>query len=92
MESLRQLISKKKIAKMTIRKPNQCDRAIYYDICDSPMFRSDKFFNDHPDALQIGVEVCNPLGSQAGKYKLDMFYYNLGNFNPKIMSRHCAVR
>ncbi|XP_028415149.1 uncharacterized protein LOC114538196 [Dendronephthya gigantea] len=97
IESLCQLLSNKRIAKLVIKKPNQCDRDIYYDICDGQLFRTDKFFSDHPDALQIiiyhdAVEVCNPLGSQAGKHKLDMFYYTLGNFNPKIRSKHCAIR
>ena len=83
IESLSQLLSNKRIAKLIIRKPKQCDGDIYYDICDGQMFKSDKYFGDHPDALQIiiyhdAVEVCNPLGSQAGKHKLDMFYYTLG--------------
>ena len=97
IESLCQFLSNKRIAKLIIRKPRQCDRDIYYDICDGQIFRTDKFFSDHPEALQIiiyhdAVEVCNPLGSQAGKHKLDMFYYTLGNLNPKVRSKHCAIR
>lgn len=97
IESLCQLLSNTKIAKLIIKKPNQCEDDIYYDICDGQVFRTDNFFTEHPDALQIiiyhdAVEVCNPLGSQAGKHKLDMFYYTLGNLNPKFRSRHCAVR
>ena len=70
---------------------------IYYDICDGQVFRTDNFFTEHSDALQIiiycdAVEDCNPLGSQAGKRELDMFYYSLGNFNAKVRSQHCAVR
>ena len=97
IESLCQLLSNKKIAKVIVRKPNQCDEDIFYDICDGKVFKSDTFFTEHPDALQIiiyhdAVEVCNPLGSQTGRHKLDMFYYTLGNLNPKLRSRHCAVR
>ena len=38
------------------------------------------------------MEVCNPLGSKAGKHKLDMYYYTLANLSPKLRSRHCAIR
>lgn len=38
------------------------------------------------------VEVCNPLGNHAGRHKLDMFYYILGNLNSKVRSKYCAVR
>ena len=65
-ESLCQLLSNAKIGKLIIRKPNQCQKDIYYDICDGQVFRTDNFFTEHPDALQIiiyhdAVEVCNPL-------------------------------
>ena len=38
------------------------------------------------------MEVSNPLGSHAGMHKVDMFYYTLGNLNPKLRSKRCAVR
>ena len=38
------------------------------------------------------LEVCNPLGSHAGTHKLDMFYYTLGNLDPKVRSKRCAIR
>ena len=37
------------------------------------------------------LEVCNPLGSKAGKYKIEMFYYTFGNMDPKFQSKHCAI-
>ena len=60
-------------------------------------FQNDQFFKDKPNALQViifhdMVEVCNPLGSYASKHKVDMFYYTLGNFNPKVRSKRCAIR
>ena len=30
------------------------------------------------------LEVCNPLGSNAGTHKVDMHYYSIGNLNPKF--------
>ena len=63
------------------------------------MFENDQFFKDKPNALQLVirvfhdmVKVCNPLGSYASKHKVDMFYYTLGNFNPKESSKRCAIR
>ena len=97
VESLRQLLSNKKVAKLVIKKPSYCDSGVYYDICDGELFKNDPFFMEHQDAIQIiiyhdAVEVCNPLGSHAGLHKLDMFYYTIGNLNPKVRSKHCAVR
>ena len=97
LKSLQQFLSNKRVAKLVIKKPNYCDSEIYYDICDGEFFKNDPFFVEHEDAIQIiiyhdAVEVCNPLGSHAGIHKLDMFYYTLGNLNPKVRSKHCAVR
>ena len=97
LESLQQFLSNKKVAKIVIKKPKYCDKEIYYDICDGELFKNDPFFLEHEDAIQIiiyhdAVEVCSPLGSHAGIHKLDMFYYTLGNLNPKVRSKHCAVR
>ena len=100
IQSLGQFLSNKKIAKHLIRHMiwiNHCDEGIYYDICDGQLFKNDKLFKERPDALQIIIyhdceEVCNPLGSHASQHKLDMYYYILGNFDPKVRSKHCAVR
>lgn len=95
--SLQQFLSNKKVAKLLIKKPSYCDCGIYYYICDGEVFKKNLFFTEHQDAIQIiiyhdAVEVCNPLGGNTGIHKLDMFYYTLGNLNPKVRSKHCAVR
>jgi hypothetical protein len=89
--------SNKRIAKLIFKKPNQCDTEIFYDICDGEFFQNDQLFKNHEDALVIiiyhdALEVCNPLGSHAGTHKLDMFYYTLGNLDPKFRSKRCAIR
>ena len=66
IESLQQLLSNNKVAKLVIRKPSYCDSGVYYDICDGELFKNDPFFMEHQDALQIiiyhdAVEVVNPL-------------------------------
>ena len=35
--------------------------------------------------------MCNPLGSNAGVHKLDMYYYTIANLSPKFRSKRCAV-
>jgi len=38
------------------------------------------------------IEICNPLGSHASKNKLLMFYFTLGNINPKYRSKLAPIR
>ena len=38
------------------------------------------------------LEVYNPLGGNAGVHKVDMFYFCVGNLDPKFCSKHCAAR
>ena len=97
LNSLAQLFSNKRIAKLIFRKPNYSDADIFYDICDGEFFKDDRLFKEHDDALAIiiyhdALEVCNPLGSHAGTHKIDMFYYTLGNIDPKFRSKRCAIR
>ena len=97
IESLKQLLSNKRIRSMLLKSPNFSGPGTYYDICDGSLFKSDIFFKTNPKALMIilyhdEVEICNPLGSKSGKHKLDMYYYVIGNLSPKFRSKHCAVR
>ena len=97
LDSLQQMLSNDRIAKMVLKNPAYSEIGFYYDICDGRLFKTDELFKDKPDSLQLilyhdALEVCNPMGSNAGTEKLVMFYYYLGNLNPKVRSRHCAVR
>jgi hypothetical protein len=58
IESLGQLLSNKRIAKL-IRKSRQCDSDIYYDICDGQIFLTDKFLADHPDLNFEFINICH---------------------------------
>lgn len=45
------------------------------DYCDADLYKSISLFQDNEHALQIilffdEMEICNPLGSQAGVHKL----------------------
>ena len=97
LESLRQLLGNDRIRDLILKPARQCDDGIYYDICDGSVFKNDNYFKANDNSLQLilyhdEVEVCNPLGSKAGIHKLDMYYYTLGNIDPKFRSKHCAVR
>ena len=48
------------------------------DFCDGTLFKMHSLFGQNPHALQIiayfdELEVCNPLGGQAGIHKLGKF-------------------
>ena len=97
LKSIEQMLSNSRIKSFILKAPSFCEKDIYYDICDGSLFRNDNYFKEHRTALSIilyhdELEVCNPLGSNAGVHKIDMFYYTLGNLTPKFRSKHCAVR
>ena len=97
LESLKQLLSNKRIAAIILRKPKLCEAGVMYDICDGSIYQNDEYSKEHPDALVLilyhdKLEVCNPLGSKAGTHKVDMFYYTVANLGPKFRSKVAAVR
>ena len=97
LDSLQQLLSNERISKMIFRPKTVRNEDIFYDVHDGSLFKNDNFFIGKKYALELVInhddlEVCNPLGSKAGKHKVDMFYYSLVNIDPKFRSKHCAVR
>ncbi len=77
--------------------PQKCSSGYFYDIIDGELMPSHPLFSSKPSALQIilysdDIEICNPLGSHASKNKLLMFYYTLGNINPKYRSKLASIR
>ena len=74
---------------MMLKAPTLSSEEGYYDIYDGHLYRSDPYFQRHNNGLIIilnrdELEVCNPLGSNAGTHKVDMHYYSIGNLNPKF--------
>ena len=97
LNSLQQLLSNQKIAYIITSLPHSCKDGILFDICDGQLFKNNRIFQDHPNALQIilyhdEVELCNPLGTHVGRHKIDLYYYTLGNISPKHRSKLCAIR
>ncbi|XP_023278669.1 uncharacterized protein LOC111667250 [Seriola lalandi dorsalis] len=96
IKSLEQLLSHPKVLEM-IDQPQKYRSGYLYDIVDGELMKSHPLFSAWPSALQIiiysdEIEICNPLGSHASKNKLLMFYYTLGNINPKYRSKLAAIR
>ena len=82
---------------MILKRPTLSSEGVYYDRCDGYLYRYDPYFQRHKNGLIIilyhgKLEVCNPLRSNAGTHKVDMYYYTIGNLNPKFRSKICAIR
>lgn len=74
----------------------KCCNEYFYDHIDGKLMQSHPLFSSRPSALQIilysdEIEICNPLGSHTSKNKLLMFYYTLGNINPKYRSKLASI-
>ncbi len=96
IESLKQILTNGRISGMVLRKPKCCDKGVFYDVQDGSIYQDDKYFEEHENTLCIvlyhdELEVCNPLGSNAGVHKLDMYYFTIANLCPKFRSKRCAV-
>ena len=97
LQSIEQLLSNPRIFGLITNPSKKCKEGVFYDIVDGECFKSSPIFQVHADALQLilyhdEVEVCNPLGSHIGKHKIDLYYYTLGNIDPKFRSKLCAIR
>ncbi|XP_042071392.1 uncharacterized protein LOC121812673 [Haplochromis burtoni] len=97
IESLKQLLSNSRLFDMLSAGPQSCPNASFlYDINDGIIFKTHPLFSEN-SALQLilcsdEIEMCNPLGSRASVNKLLMFYYTLGNIDPKFRSKLASIK
>ena len=78
IESLQQLLTNVKIAKMVFRVKKEHNEDVFYDIYDSMLYKNDGCFSGKDYTLELliyhdDLGVCNPVGSKAGKHKLICF-------------------
>uniref|UniRef100_A0A7M5VG98 C2H2-type domain-containing protein n=1 Tax=Clytia hemisphaerica TaxID=252671 RepID=A0A7M5VG98_9CNID len=93
IESLHQLLKDSMMRKELLREPQASAKDVLFDFQDGELFQNDKYFQDHKDAIALiifhdEIEVCNPLGSKAGKHKLDLYYYRGGGAYEVLNYRH----
>lgn len=97
IQSLQQFLSNPRIFKMIYYPANYSRDGFLQDIVDGSLFKTHPLFSVHQSALQLilysdEIEICNPLGAHASVNKLLMFYYTLGNIDPKFRSKLPAIR
>jgi hypothetical protein len=97
LESIEQLLSNPRIYDLVRNPLTTSKEGILYDIRDGVCWKSNPIFQLNADGLQVvlyhdEVELCNPLGSHMGKHKVDLYYYSLGNIDPRFRSKLCAIR
>ena len=97
IQSLKQLLTNSRIFTMLTAVPQRNREGFLYDFTDGALFTSHPLYSQRPNALQIllytdEIEICNPLGPHASANKLLMFYYTLGNIDPKFRSKLAAIR
>ena len=97
LDSIQQLLGNRRITSMILKTPTLSLLGVYFDICDGYLYRHDLYIQRHKNGLIIilyhgKLEVCNPLGSNAGTQKVDMYSYTIANLNAKFRSDICAIR
>ena len=97
LESIEQFLSNQRIFEFVTNPLTKSTEGIYYDIKDGTCLNGNPIFQLNTNALQIilyhdEIELCNPLGSHVGKHKVDLYYYTLGNVDPRFRSKLCAIR
>ena len=78
---------------MILKTSTLSSEGVYYDINDGYLYRNNPCFKILIAILYHDeLVVSNPLGSNALTHKVDMFYYTVGNVNPKFRSKICAIK
>ncbi|XP_022616414.1 uncharacterized protein LOC111232973 isoform X2 [Seriola dumerili] len=97
IKSLGQLLSNSTVFDMIITTPQRCRKdGFLCDIMDGSLFKSHPLFSKNSSALQLilfadEIHISNPVGSHATENKLLIFYYTLGNIDPKFRSKPSAI-
>ena len=97
IESIKQLLHNKDIRELVLRKPKTAPDGYFTDIADGTNVKNHPTVVENDNALLIiiyydDVEICNPLGKNAGIHSLGFFYYLLANIPPEYRSKLPAIR
>lgn len=94
LDSIRTLFLRDDFAKefLNKEKDHRCTDGVYVDFCCGSRYKNTEFYKKHEYCLQIQIatddfEVCNPLQSKAGIYKMCPIYFIIRNLPSKYLSR-----
>ncbi|XP_043463963.1 uncharacterized protein LOC122499583 isoform X1 [Leptopilina heterotoma] len=90
IETIKMMLLQENVRKYCFGPLTSNNNNVFADIKDGKVIKNNPFFRD--GALQIilfqdAFEICNPLGSSKGKFKLVGIYMNLGNLPPFLRSK-----
>jgi hypothetical protein len=91
-KSLSSLLSEKEFSQKVIQE-KQYQQNIYHDYNDGKLYKSKQETSSKDDLIieliifSDAFGLCNPLSAISSKYKLNGFYYVIGNFNPALRSK-----
>lgn len=71
---------------------HKCQENIYKYFCCGQVYKTDPFFRENPNAIQIqlaidDVEICDPLSSKSNLHKVSAVYFVIRNIPPKFNSK-----
>ena len=71
-----------------ILNPKTSEDGVIRDVCDGVNEKGNPLFGNDPQSLKIHLyyddfQISHPLGNKIQKYKLNAFYFLLGNIEPK---------
>lgn len=74
------------------KKDHQCTEGVYVDFCCGSTYKKNELYRENRYCVQIQIatddfEVCNPLQSKAGIYKICPIYFTIRNLPSKYLSR-----
>lgn len=73
-------------------KDHICVEGVYRNFCCGKIYRSNAFFESNKFVIQIRLftddfEICDPLKSKAGIYKVTALYFQINNLPPHLLSK-----
>lgn len=96
LKNLKNLLINEEV-RNNINDYNRTDDGILRTVLDGTYYNENNFFCNNEKALAIilyydELGIANPLGSHSKQEKLGMFYWTLGNLDPKIRSSQNAIQ
>ena len=97
IETLNYIFQDKSIQLEILQHPGPRDERVLHNFMDGTVYKSNKFFQDNPNALKIilyqdSFEIVNPLGAAKKKHKILAVYMNIGNLPDHLQSHINTIK